>query len=590
MTIHDINEERKARAERDEELDRIANIDNDIDRTEAIRAFASKHGAKIPDVEKVVKKSRAAKKEKDKASKHAKQKEEDEERQRVAGFGNVVFLRDSNDHIIPNMANVVTLLENHPDVRDMLYWDSFSLRPMVMHRLGEPARPDLLVYGDDAEREFPRWLDDNDYLDLLQWTQHQPGFEFVGIDTLKQAVNKRMKMTQRNPVVEWLESLKWDGKPRIREAFIKYLGARGGRSRVGRYNVLASKLLFKSIIARIIWPGCKQDSAWAFISSQSKFKSRLARVLAIKDEYFTDCLPDLDSRDAMVMMQGKIIGELAEHVAANRRNASTTKGALSRQSNEYVPKYEKWSVSVKRTITPISTVNERRFLADQTGNRRWVPTDICETRDRIDIDDFKDDLPQLYAEAYARLKRGERYLPTPWEEEHYLKEQQEKCRIEQNWESIFRECMRTIEGLNGVDVMETSGIGISTAAFALFFESCERFKAAVPSGAWGDVLERLGWRDKHHRLRGQGRKQSRLWALRDSGDVLDYTLGWEPKTMYSPGHWRREAVGGEISMADYTAETERLDAEILRVCLERGEWEAKKPNYAGDPNDIDAPR
>jgi predicted P-loop ATPase len=586
--VHDINEERKARAARDEELDRIAGIDNDIDRTEEIRKFASNHpGTKIPDVEKMVRKFRAAKKEKDKAAKHAQQREQADARQMAAGLGNVIFLRDDEGRIIANMANVVTLLENHPDVKDMLYWDAFSNRPMVMHRLGEPEMHELLRYGDDTEREFPRWFGDNDYLDLLEWTQHQPEFEFVGIDVLKQAVNKRMKMTQRNPAVEWLDSLKWDGVSRIRGAFIKYWGARGGCSRVGRYNVLASKLLFKSITARIIWPGCKQDNAWAFMAEQMKGKSLMARALAIKGEYFIDCLPDLDSRDAMVMMEGKIIGELAEHVAANRRDASTTKGALSRQSNEYVQKYEKWRVSVKRTITCLSTTNERKFLADQTGNRRWIPTDICETRDLVDIDGFKADLPQLYAEAYARLKKGERYLPTPWEEEHYLKEQQEERRIEANWETIFRDYMRAIEGLNGVDVIETPNIGISSGAFAKFFETCEQFKHPVLSGAWRVVLERLGWKDKRHRLKGQGRKQRRLWALKGSDDTLDYALGWEPKSATcSRGQWRRKAVevgdGEEISLADYIAETERLDAEISRVCLERGTWEAKKPSFAAD--------
>ena len=582
--VHDINE---GRARRDEELDRIAGIDNAIDRTEAMKKFASDHpGMKFGDIEKTVNQFRAAHKDRDKKAKRAKQREEARVQQQAAGLGGVEFLRDDEGNIIPNMANVVTLFENHPDVRDIIYWDSFGNRPMVMHRIGEPKMHVLLIHGDDTEREFPRWFNDNDYLELLQWTQHQPGFEFVGIEVLKQAVNRRMKLTQRNPVIEWLESLKWDGKPRIREAFIKYWGARGGRSRAGRYSVLASRLMFKSIIARIMWPGCKQDNAWAFIAEQSVGKSRAARALAIKDEFFIDSLPDLDSRDAMVLMQGKIIAELAEHVAANKRDASTTKGALSRQTNEYVQKYEKWGMAVKRTVTCLSTVNLRRFLADQTGNRRWVGVDVCVTRDLIDVDGLKADLPQLYAEAYARLKNGERYLPTKWEEDHYLKEQQENCRIERNWESIFRDYMRGVVGFEGKEMLDMPNVGISRGAFARFFETGEAFKAAVPSDAWEAALERLGWRCERHRVRGQGRKQIRMFARKGSDDILDFTLGWEPRTATTPGKWRREDIklgdGEEISLADYIAEEERLNEEVLRACLAFSEWRAKKPNFAGD--------
>jgi len=81
MNIHDINEERarreRERAERDEELDRISRIDNDIDRTEEIREFIRNHpGTKTPDVESVIKKLRAAKKEQAKKAASAKLKEQ----------------------------------------------------------------------------------------------------------------------------------------------------------------------------------------------------------------------------------------------------------------------------------------------------------------------------------------------------------------------------------------------------------------------------------------------------------------------------------------------------------------------------------
>lgn len=525
-----------------------------------LAAVAAKHGVSPTTLKSRVRAAIAANK------KQQKQQERDERKKAAKQAG---YLYDKEGRVIANMANVMTLHNNHPDVKDMIYWDSFSNRPMVMHPIGKPELHTLLVYGDDVKREFPRCFRDDDYLDLLEWTQRQPDFEFVNKTVLQQAVDKRMKLVRRNPVLEWLESQKWDGKRRIGKALMKYFGARRESC-----SVAASRLLFLSIVARIMWPGCKQDYALSLKGGQGGFKSAMARALAIKDEYFTDCLPDLNSRDAMVMMEGMIIAELAEHVAANKHDAATAKGALSRQYNDYVQKYEKWRVSVARTITFLSTSNEHQMLADQTGNRRWVPIDVCETCEQMDVAGLKADLPQLYAEAYVLLKNGAQYWPTPWAEQRYFEPQQEKRRIEPNWEPIFKEYMRNIVGFAD-DVLATPGIGVSGAALSLFFENCERFKA-VPSTQWKNALEHMGWEPARHRVRGQGRKQFRLWARKGSDDTLDATISWEPKGEFLPGRWRRDPVGaGGAAALDpdvYDHEKERLERELA-------ELEKRKPNF-----------
>jgi hypothetical protein len=81
MSVHNFEEEKarreRERAERDEELDRISKIDNDIDRTEEIRAFAEKyHIKKVSDVESVIKKLRVAMKERAKKAARDKLKEQ----------------------------------------------------------------------------------------------------------------------------------------------------------------------------------------------------------------------------------------------------------------------------------------------------------------------------------------------------------------------------------------------------------------------------------------------------------------------------------------------------------------------------------
>ena len=400
------------------------------------------------------------------------------------------------------------------------------------------------------------------------------------ITELRQAIDERLKRSLRNPVVEWLDSLRWDGVSRANRVLIKYFGAPPDRR-----GVAASLLLLMSEVARITRPGCKQDYSLSLKAPQGSGKSEAAEALAIKEEYFTDNLDDLKSRDAQQMIEGLIVVELAEHCAANKHDSDATKAALSRKRNHYVPKYKTLPVMPKRTNIFISTTNENQMLADQTGNRRWVPITCCVTREQIDVAGLKADLPQLLAEAYARLKRGMRHWPSRWVEEHYFLAAQEERRIKKNWEPIFREYMRTIDGLDDLDVIETPNIGISDTALAMFFETCEHFKS-VPSTEWTNVLEHMGWEYKRHRLGG---RRPWLWARKGSNDALDYTLGWEPKSaLLSRGRWRRESMNADnISLADYEAEAERLDEVIDRALREKQEWNTKKPKYVNDPTDPD---
>ena len=139
-----------------------------------------------------------------------------------------------------------------------------------------------------------------------------------------------------------------------------------------------------SIVKRIISPGCQQDYSVQLIQKQGCKKSEACRVLAINEEFYTDCLHDLVSRDAAMLSMGKIIVELAEHVAATKHDANTSKAALTRRSNKFVQKYEKYATEAPRSHNFISTSNDPENLADPTGNRRWMPVDVCETREQID--------------------------------------------------------------------------------------------------------------------------------------------------------------------------------------------------------------
>ena len=343
----------------------IAAIEDSIDREARIKAAAKEWGCTV----------KALKEEIDKARKAAKETQKTDKKTAAASEGYIV--NDDGD-IIPCMANVAALFANNEDVRDMIYWDEVRQCPMVMHEIGEPAQHSLLVYGAAETPAYPRRFTENDANRLLKWTELQGVGFIVKIPELRQVIDLRVNVFRRNPIIEWLESLTWDGVKRVDTWLCDYLGVKPSE-----YSHEVSRLSMLSIIERIRHPGCKQDYSLVLQSGQGAAKGKVCRILAIADEFHTDSIDNLHSRDTMVMMGAKIIVEIAENVAARKSEVDATKQALTRQTDEFVQKYEKFVTAQKRQSTYIVTINEYEFLQDPTGNRRFWPVVVCETCDTL---------------------------------------------------------------------------------------------------------------------------------------------------------------------------------------------------------------
>src|SRR6185312_14664053 len=101
-----------------------------------------------------------------------------------------------------------------------------------------------------------------------------------------------------NPVRDYLESVAWDGQPRLTSCLATYLGAEAGEyaSKVGTWWLI-------SAVARVFDPGCKVDTVPILEGAQGIRKSSALRVLA-GPEFFNDTPIDLNSKDAYSAIQG----------------------------------------------------------------------------------------------------------------------------------------------------------------------------------------------------------------------------------------------------------------------------------------------
>jgi hypothetical protein len=127
-----------------------------------------------------------------------------------------------------------------------------------------------------------------------------------------------------------------------------------------------------SAVARIYRPGCKVDHLIIFEEQQGRQKSEALRTLAIRDEWFTDRLSHLGSKDAGLENAGVLIAEIAEMDAILRVSSSTAKTFISQRHDRFRPPYGKHMVSLPRQLVFAATINPPAggYLKDPTGARR----------------------------------------------------------------------------------------------------------------------------------------------------------------------------------------------------------------------------
>ena len=219
-----------------------------------------------------------------------------------------------------------------------------------------------------------------------------------------------------HPVRDILDNLKWDGVPRIHRLFPKYLGAEECE-----YTTAVTKLTLFGAIHRIYQAGCKFDTMTCLIGAkQGGGKSTLVRYLALKDEWFTDNVGNLnDRKECGENIAGKWIIEFGEMVAtSSAKNVETIKAFISSQNDRRRDAYGRYSKDYYRQCIFIGTTNNAEFLPeDKTGNRRFIPLRVfaekAEVHPCVNPAECRQFVIQCYAEAMESYRQGEYFLIMP---------------------------------------------------------------------------------------------------------------------------------------------------------------------------------
>ncbi len=177
-----------------------------------------------------------------------------------------------------------------------------------------------------------------------------------------------------NPVLELIQATKWDGIDRVGQIYeIFKIPA---DTEEGLYSrIYIQKWLMQGICGLFndIENPFSLDIILIFQGKQGIGKTRFFEMLALKSAYFGEgiCLDPRD-KDSIIQATSKWISELGELGSTMRKDMDSVKAFLTKSTDEYRTPYGRASLHYPRMTSFVGTVNDSKFLIDETGNRRFV--------------------------------------------------------------------------------------------------------------------------------------------------------------------------------------------------------------------------
>lgn len=288
------------------------------------------------------------------------------------------------------IANVLIILDNDPKLKNAFIFDAFSNRVKVQR---------ILPWDKDKSKFKERIWDNSDDAGLRFYIEKMYGI--TGKDRIQDAFDLYMAQNQIHIIKDYLNSLVWDGVPRIDTLLIDYFGT---ADTLYERTVIRKSLV--AAVARMIKPGTKFDNMLILTGKQGIGKSTFLKKLG--KDWFSDSLNKFEGKEACEQLRGYWIIEVGELTGFNRAEMSDIKSFLSKQEDIYREPYARRTSIFPRQCVFFGTTNDNEFLRDKTGNRRFWPVDVGLVKPKKSIFiDLDNEVDQIWAEAYELYKKGE---------------------------------------------------------------------------------------------------------------------------------------------------------------------------------------
>jgi predicted P-loop ATPase len=323
---------------------------------------------------------------------------------------------NSKGQIQKTVHNVVLILEQHPDTKELFCLNERNLR---IYYTRAPV-------WDLGNKSLDKQVSDDDAVYCTAWFNATVRLS-VGVDMVYKGILSVAGRRRMDPFRDWLGSLMWDGVGRLTTWLTDY-----AKTDDSRYVQRVSRCFLISAVARAFVPGCKVDTMLILGGRQGAGKSTLLKNL-VGSDLFTDHLEDIHGKDSRMQVHGPVIIEVAELEAFSKPQTAAIKSFISTRFDNFRPPYGRAMDSFPRRCVFAGSTNRDTYLKDETGGRRFWPIAVGYWVDNEGLLSVRD---QLWAEAVHAYKAGE-----PWwlgeEDEALARVEQEAHREIDDWEEAI---------------------------------------------------------------------------------------------------------------------------------------------------------
>lgn len=371
----------------------------------------------------------------------------------------------------PTRKNLCTVLQHDERWRGRLWFDATRSQIKIGDRTLNET--DLVTIANDLDGRY-------------NWPR-------LAVATVHEAAMSVARQNEVDVLRDYLRGLEWDGVPRLDEWLYHAIGAEWNA-----LTVAYSRRWMVQAVARALSPGCQADSVLVLVSEQGTGKSTLFKTLA-GEEWFRDTPLDLRNRDRFSIIHGAWVYEFAELASFRASRSEAIKAFVTSRTDTWRPPYARTEQTHRRRVVFVASTNEKTFLADPTGSRRFWPVSVSGPLQREWLASVRD---QLWAEAVVAYEAGE-----PWhltrEENAWRIETARQYEEEDPWSVLV-----AAYASGRVDPFTTSDV---------LSEACKVPKERQDVRAMSRVsmiLQRLGWYAADGRRVIDGRSiPARVWRL-----------------------------------------------------------------------------
>jgi predicted P-loop ATPase len=371
--------------------------------------------------------------------------------------------------------------ENSDNVHVFIRQRGIKLRWNTWHDYAEVS---------DADKDAFLQLSDHVFGDLLMDAENSHFNYHPSEGRFRRGLVSSARRVMYDPLLDRLDSLadKWDRVPRLDNWMSYACGVPADA-----YHVAVGRNLIGGMVRRARHPGCVQTETVIFISpEQGTGKSTLTKILALDDEWHTDSFKFGGSQqNSIPQLAGKWVIELSELAGMKKTEVEDIKNFMSATSDNYTKKYEAFATTHPRRCVFIGTSNDRRPLADSTGNRRFNPVHI---NGEVNLDWLRANVEQIIGEAAAREAAGESFA-IPKEVYAETKRHQEAARSMTPVEEL---CYEWFDRPPGSYYITASDI-------------TRALKMAGHFARYSGFMDKMGWRAENLVIPTDGRK-CRVWV------------------------------------------------------------------------------